>query len=120
MPMVNNNSPNQTKLVLDWIVFPFGIIYSGIADKFYIGYSNNPWKRLKEHNQNSSDKFTGKYKDWNLFAVFQVSDIEVESIRLERFIKKQKSRNLILKLIDPDFIPNGILAQLVRVQHLRD
>jgi putative endonuclease len=39
---------------------------------------------------------------------------------MEKYIKRQKSRNLLEKLIDPEFIPTGTLAQLVRVPHLRD
>jgi putative endonuclease len=46
--------------------------------------------------------------------------MENEAMRIEKFIKQQKSKKLIKKLIDPDFIPDGILTQLVRVPHLRD
>ncbi len=96
------------------------IIFSKYADKYYIGYSSNHWNRVIQHINNSSEKFTGKYKNWELVAVFQISEIESEAIRIERFIKKQKSRNFILKLITDDFIPDGMLAPLVRVPHLRD
>jgi putative endonuclease len=96
------------------------ILYSGSLDKFYVGYSSDPWRRLDQHLENEAFKFTGKTKDWKLQAVFLVSEVESEAMRLERFIKKQKSRNLLLRLIDPDFIPEGVLSQLVRVPHLRD
>ncbi|MEN9999434.1 MAG: hypothetical protein RI922_2424 [Bacteroidota bacterium] len=76
--------------------------------------------RLEQHLSNSIDKYTGKAKDWILKAVFEVSNNESDAINIERFIKKQKSRNLILRLCDPEFIPTGSLAQLVRVPHLRD
>jgi putative endonuclease len=96
------------------------ILYSESLEKYYVGYSSDPWLRLKRHLENSGEKFTGKAADWKLQSVFLVSNNEAEAIRLERFIKKQKSRNLLLKLIDPEFEPEGILAQLVRVPHLRD
>ncbi len=89
-------------------------------DRFYIGYSTNPWNRLHQHLLNSSDKYTGKAKDWSLAAVFEVSNKEGEAVKIERFIKQQKSRRLIERLCDVNFVPTGVLAQLVRVPHLRD
>jgi len=41
-------------------------------------------------------------------------------MKLEKFIKKQKTKKLIDKLINPDFVLTGELAQLVRVPHVRD
>lgn len=96
------------------------ILHSEKCDKFYVGFSQNPWKRIEQHNQNDTLKFTGKYKDWIFKAIFQVSDDAKVAIKLERFIKKQKSRKLILRLIDTSFQPDGELSQLVRVPHLRD
>jgi len=66
------------------------IIHSGLLDKFYIGYSQNPWTRLDQHNANSKDKYTGRSQDWVLRAVFEVGS-ESDAIGLERFIKNQKS-----------------------------
>jgi len=40
-------------------------------------------------------------------------------MKIERFIKRQKSRRLLEKLISGE-IPDGKLAQLVRVPQLRD
>ena len=102
------------------MTFYIYILYSQEADKFYVGYSSDPWGRLEQHLNNEKDKFTGRYKDWELKAVFQVSDQRGDADRLEKFIKRQKSRKLIEKLIDLDFVPEGELAQLVRVPHLRD
>ncbi len=96
------------------------VLYSIEADKYYVGHSNDQWRRLEQHLKNGADKFTGRYKDWKLKAVFNVSEGKGETDRLEKFIKKQKSRVLIERLIDPAFIPEGKLAQLVRVPHVRD
>jgi putative endonuclease len=65
-------------------------------------------------------KFTGKFKDWELKAVFMVSEIRADAIKIEKYIKQQKSRLLLEKLIDVGFVPAANLAQLVRVPHLRD
>ena len=76
--------------------------------------------RLVSHNQLGENTFTSKHRPWELVALFSVEGTESFVMRLEKFIKKQKSRSLIEKLIDPAFIPNGNLAQLVRVPHVRD
>lgn len=96
------------------------ILYSISAGKYYIGYSSDPFRRLIEHNTKPFDNFTSKYRPWKLASVFECSEIKSEAMRIERFIKKQKSRKLLEQLCNPSFIPSGILAQLVRVPYLRD
>jgi len=101
-------------------MFYIYIIYSAISDRFYVGYSQNPWHRLEQHLSNHKDKYTGRHSDWELKAVFEVGESRGEADKLEKFIKRQKSRRLIESLINPDFVPEGKLAQLVRVPHVRD
>ncbi len=97
------------------------ILYSPGADKYYVGYSSDYVKRLNEHNtQDHFNTYTSRFRPWELAAVFQAGDEEAGAMRLERFIKKQKSRRLIEQLVQADFIPTGSLAQLVRVPHVRD
>ena len=55
-----------------------------------------------------------------LKACFECSKDEKETMRIERFIKKQKSRKLLEMLCDNTFIPDGTLAQLVNVPDVRD
>ena len=47
------------------------ILHSEFLNKFYIGQSSDPWKRIVYHNNNDSDKFTGKanYTNSNLKIV---------------------------------------------------
>ena len=96
------------------------ILYSVKSDKYYIGYTQDIYRRIDEHNNIKFNTFTHKHRPWEVYALFQVSDNKAEAIKLERFIKKQKSRSLILQLVDSDFIPSGKLAQLVRVPYVRD
>ena len=96
------------------------IIYSNRFDIYYYGSSKDPWQRLLTHNNSPHNTYTSKYRPWELKAVFYAGNQRSTAEKVERFLKKQKSRNLIKKLIDPHFQPNGILAQLVRVPHLRD
>ena len=97
------------------------ILYSTSSDLFYVGYTNNYINRLSQHNnQDNFNTYTSKYRPWLLKAVFECSPIKQEAVRIERFIKKQKSRKLLEQLISIDFIPTGTLSQLVRVPDLRD
>ena len=90
------------------------------SKKFYVGYSSDPFRRIKEHNTKPFTTYTSKYRPWQLKAVFEISESEAEAIEMERFIKKQKSRILLQKLCNPGFQPDGFLAKLVRVPHVRD
>ena len=47
-----------------------------------------------------------------LKAVFEVASTRSEAMKIEKFIKKQKSRTLLLQLIDPTFKPICKLAHL--------
>lgn len=84
------------------------VLYSTTADKFYVGYSTDPFRRVEEHNSKPFTTFTAKYRPWVLKAVFRCAGDESAAIRMERFIKQQKSRKLIEKLVDPDFVPGGV------------
>jgi putative endonuclease len=87
---------------------------------YYVGYSDHPFERTIEHNTNPSSTYTSKHRPWILKAIFHVGMSRSVALKLERFIKSQNSKKLIEKLIDPEFIPTGKLAQLVRVPHVRD
>jgi putative endonuclease len=101
-------------------MFYIYIIYSKTANLYYVGYTSDPQLRLIEHNNNPHNTFTSKHRPWIMKALFVSGKSESVTIIIERFIKKQKSRKLIEMLCNPDFIPSGELAQLVRVPHMRD
>lgn len=96
------------------------ILYSALADRYYIGHSHNPWLRHEFHNSQDKNAFTTKGRPWELKAVFETGIDRSAAMAAEKFIKKQKSRRLIEYLIDPTFEPDGSLAQLVRVPYVRD
>jgi putative endonuclease len=96
------------------------ILHSTTADKYFVGHSENPWDSLAQHNSSTDNKYTGKFSDWKLMAVFEAGNTKAEALELEKFINRQKNIKLVLKLIDPTFIPADKLAQLVRVPHIRD
>ncbi|HCA83611.1 MAG TPA: hypothetical protein DEP18_07465 [Flavobacteriales bacterium] len=41
-------------------MFYLYILYSASADKYYVGYTGYPWRRVQEHNENDGSTFTGK------------------------------------------------------------
>ena len=96
------------------------ILYSTSSDLYYVGYSDNPVRRLEEHNNSPKSTFTSKHRPWVIKAIFEGGNSSSEAMRMERFIKKQKSRKLIENLRNPDFIPRGELAGLIRVPDVRD
>lgn len=83
------------------------ILYSHSSDLFYVGSSQNPWKRLEKHNTSKFSTFTSKHRPWELVAVFEAGESREEA---ETLVKKQKSRKLIIKNIAPNFNATGKLA----------
>ena len=78
------------------------ILQSKKTNKFYIGETNNIEQRLREHKQGKS-AFGKRNKDIRL-----VYYIEVESLakarKIENYIKRQKSRKFIEKVINNEYI----------------
>ena len=101
------------------MMFYIYFIYSKSSDIYYVGYSNNYLNRIEQHNNSVRDTFSKKHRPWILKAAFEVGIDRGTAIKIERFIKKQKSRKLIERIIAGEKL-TGILAQLVRVPHVRD
>jgi putative endonuclease len=95
------------------------ILQSESSGQFYIGVTDDYLRRFHEHNFGNHNTFTSKFRPWIIAAVFQCGDSLGEAMKIEKFIKKQKSKKLIENIISG--VPlTGILAPLVRVPHLRD
>ena len=95
------------------------VLYSAKSDKYYVGYTQRPRERLYEHNNAEINTYTSKHRPWVMHGLFEVGFDKTEAIRIERFIKRQKSRKLIEKIVLGIEL-NGVLSQLVRVPQLRD
>ena len=74
------------------------IIYSEIADKYYVGQTSNVLERIKKH-QNKNKGFTNQAKDWKIFYQ-KPFDSRSQAMAHEKEIKSWKSRKMIIKLID--------------------
>jgi putative endonuclease len=96
------------------------IIYSESADLYYVRYTSDPQRRLLEHNTKLLNTFTSKHRPWMMKALFECGTSASQAIRIERFIKKQKSRKLAELICNKNFIPDGKLSQLDRVPDVRD
>ena len=94
------------------------VLYSPKHDKYYVGETNRIDERIAEHNFSLRNTYTSKYRPWKLAALFEITN-RSKAREIEIYIKKQKSKFFIQRLIERDF-NNGILAQLVRVPRLRD
>ncbi|MFN4958520.1 MAG: GIY-YIG nuclease family protein [Cyclobacteriaceae bacterium] len=86
------------------------LLYSPSSDKYYVGYSTDPFRRLHEHNSTERNTFTSRFRPWKLVALFACGEHEKDAVKLERFIKRQKSRQLLERLANPDFVPEAKLA----------
>ena len=81
-------------------MFYIYILYSNKSDKYYTGLTTDVPKRLNEHNNPSvRSKYTAKYLPWEVKVFFECSDFRGDGLKVERFIKSQKSRVFLEKLI---------------------
>ena len=73
------------------------ILKSLSSEKYYIGISQNPERRLYYHN-NFEKGFTSRYRPWEIVYTKEFASKEL-AISAERKIKKWKSRTMIGKLV---------------------
>ena len=79
-------------------MFTLYILYSGLLNRYYVGYTGNlVGERLEKHLANHKG-FTGKQTDW-VIVYTETYDTKAAAIKRENEIKKWKSRKMIEKLI---------------------
>ena len=93
------------------------ILHSPGSQLYYVGISQKPHERLIAHNTSDRNTFTTKHRPWEMVGLFACGSTESEALSIEKFIKRQKSKAFIQKIIEPGFQLTGILAQLV-IPHL--
>jgi putative endonuclease len=74
------------------------ILHSKTIDRYYIGYTNDIVRRLKEHNRIKS-KFTDIGIPWVL-VYSECFSSKKEAMQRERYIKGRKSKKFIIELIN--------------------
>jgi putative endonuclease len=75
------------------------ILFSQSTNNYYIGFSENPERRLSEHNDERNKKWTRNGRPWTILRIIPFES-KSEALKAERFIKKQKSRKLIETIVN--------------------
>ena len=87
------------------------IIYSPKVNKFYVGETDNMALRLLKHNNHSYEgSFTKIAEDWEVVLSFECSS-KSQSLSLEKFIKRMKSKIFIQKIIENPKILDEIISK---------
>ncbi len=87
------------------------ILYSEKFDKYYVGQSNDVDRRLLEHNEAEKNSYTSKFRPWHLIFAIEVSEDRGKAMLLEKFIKAQKSKAFILRLISERKLQENLLRR---------
>ncbi|OWY20725.1 excinuclease ABC subunit C [Sphingobacteriales bacterium UPWRP_1] len=69
-----------------WYVY---ILQSEKDSSFYIGYTQDPQKRLEQHNRGKST-YTSRKLPWKIVYV-ETYDLKSEALKREKFLKKPTS-----------------------------
>ena len=77
------------------------ILYSSRIDRYYLGSSANPENRLWFHNH-TNQGWTLRGQPWTL-VFSKAFPTKAEAQRWERWIKRQKNRLLVKKIIHGEF-----------------
>lgn len=78
------------------------ILQSDVTEKFYIGSSAEPLRRLGFHNTIEKG-FTARYRPWKLVFMREYQSKQ-EAQAVERKLKSWKSRQTILRLINAEIV----------------
>jgi putative endonuclease len=90
------------------------ILYSTTSDKYYVGTTTDVDRRLFEHNHAEGSFYTSKHRPWVLKAVFECKGSKEQVLKAEHFIKRQKSRFFVERLIQGEQL-YGILGCLTKI-----
>jgi putative endonuclease len=87
------------------------VIYSPQVNKFYVGETDNIALRLLKHNNHSyGGSFTKIAEDWEVVLSFECSS-KSQSLLLEKFIKRMKSKIFIQKIVENPKILDQIISK---------
>jgi putative endonuclease len=79
-------------------MFYIYILLSECSGYYYIGHSDDPERRLFQHNNIDKDTYTSKHRPWSMVFKYPVSDTRSDAIIIEKYLKKRKSKTLLKKL----------------------
>ena len=70
------------------------ILHSNVADKYYVGQTNDLNDRLRRHNE-GRENYTKSYRPWVLLG-FVEKETRAEAVQLEKKLKNLSKERLIL------------------------
>lgn len=85
----------QSRLEMRWFLY---ILKSKVCEKYYIGISQNPERRLEFHNTVEKG-FTLRYRPWEIVFIKECES-KKEALIIEKMIKSWKSRLMIEKVLN--------------------
>ena len=85
---------NQAFLIMAYTVY---ILESLIDGSFYIGYTQDIFLRLEQHNAGET-KYTSRKKPWKIVYT-ELMESKSDALKREIFLKKQRSRQFYLSLV---------------------
>ncbi len=95
------------------------VLYSSSSDKYYVGYSSDVGARVEQHNTSGRSTYTSKHRPWVLVKQWELGEDRGFAMRIERGVKRMKSRKFVERLIK-DVHDVSKLAQQVSVPTCRD
>ena len=66
---------------------------------YYIGHSDDPERRLKEHNESLHLTYTSKTRPWKLKTMIAIGEHRGEAMKPENYIKYKKRRIFLESII---------------------
>ena len=105
--LVQVQEGEHKKANLQWVglfcfhkdMFGVYILYSEKSNRYYVGYTDDMERRLREHNSLLTDSFTSKHRPWALILFLPVSGERKYAVRMEKLIKGKKSKTFIQNFI---------------------
>lgn len=73
-------------------------LYSSKFDKIYVGYSENPEKRLLDHNDERNRGWTRKFQPWEIVYTEEYAT-KSEALKKEKQLKTAAGRRFVWSLI---------------------
>lgn len=93
------------------------ILFSATHDKYYIGQTADLDTRLSYHNEHNDKGFTARYRPWVVAWSLGIADRHT-ALRIERYIKRQKSRTYPKALIAKETAVYFLLKNRIFVNQL--
>jgi putative endonuclease len=89
------------------------IIFSESSNKYYVGQTQDLQQRIDTHNSTDGQRFTSKHQPWTLKVAFTF-DSRSHARSIENYIKKRKSRSLIIWLTQDDSAQDFLDKKLLK------